>query len=250
MASFDYRTFYEQVGSRNGWDFSKVKCVCEGTQTELYEEVAKICKKSDLLLDIGTGGGEAVLAIAEAVLLLVGIDRSRAMIETANKNAAESGHLPVRFLQMDADRLEFPEGFFQIVTCRHSEFNAAEIARVLAKGGTFLTQQVGEADKANLKEAFGRGQAYWTEAGSLKERYLTELREAGFRNRRALDWSVTEYYQTPEDLLFLLKHTPIIPDFGETEEDFRILRNFVQENQTEKGIRTTSERFLLISTLS
>jgi SAM-dependent methyltransferase len=249
MTPFDDRAFYEKAGTCNGWDFSKVNCVSAGTPTDLYAEVRKLCKKSDLLLDIGAGGGEAVLATAEAVLLVVGIDRSRAMIDTAMKNGAESGLPNVRFLWMDADKLEFPESLFQLVSCRHSPFSAREIARVLVKGGTFLTQQVSETDKANLKQAFGRGQGFGMKPGGLKQRYLTELREAGFRDIRALDWSVTEYYQTAEDLMFLLKHTPIIPDFGQTEEDFLILRQFVQENQTEQGIRTTSDRFLLISTL-
>ncbi|MUG68986.1 methyltransferase domain-containing protein [Paenibacillus campinasensis] len=245
MNSSDYKTFYDKVGRRNGWDFSQVKCVTEDAPWDLYREVTNVCKKSDILLDIGTGGGEAILSIAESAWLLIGIDRSAGMIETATRNVAKSGKSNVRFFKMDAEHLEFPHRFFDIVTCRHSEFSATEIAKVIVNGGTFLTQQVSENDKINIKEAFGRGQAWGTTPGTLKQTYLDALSRAGFSDIQSLEYNVNEYYQTAEDLIFLLKHTPIIPGFGQTEADFHILQQFIKENQTEKGIRTNSHRFLI-----
>lgn len=247
MSSFDYKHFYDKAGAINGWDFSKVKCVSEGVKWSFFDEVARLCKKSDLLLDIGTGGGEALLSITDSALLLVGIDQSSGMMETAIQNAAKSNRPNVRFLQMDAENLAFPEGFFQVVSCRHSEFHAKEVSRVLAKDGVFLTQQVSEKDKENLKSVFGRGQAYPSEGGALLQRYLKELQDAGFTDIQSFHYNAEEYYQTPEDLIFLLKNTPIIPDFGLTESDFSILQHFISENQTDKGIRTNSERFLIIA---
>ncbi len=249
MNSFEYKHFYDQVGKTNGWDFSKVKCVSEGTHPDLYAEVTTICKSSDLLLDIGTGGGEAILSIAESALLLIGIDQSTGMMETATRNGAESGIANVRFLQMEAEQLHFPNDFFNIVSCRHSEFVADEVARVLVSGGAFLTQQVSEDDKFNIKEAFGRGQAWGVSAGTLKQRYMNDLRQAGFNGIRAVSFNVTEYYETVEDLIFLLKHTPIIPNFGQNNADFEILQQFVKDNQTEKGIRTNAGRFVITATL-
>lgn len=57
-------------------------------------------------------------------------------------------------------------------------------------------------------------------------------------------------YRTPEDLIFLLKHTPIIPNFGEEAEDFTILQSFIDVNSSEKGIRTNSKRFMIIAVKS
>ncbi|NEN86902.1 class I SAM-dependent methyltransferase [Paenibacillus elgii] len=247
MNSIDYKQFYDKVGKTNGWDFSNVKCISEGIKWDFYSEVTKACKKSDLLLDIGTGGGEAILTIAEAALLLVGIDQSTGMIETATNNLANSGRANVRFLQMDAQELLFPENFFNIVSCRHSVFYAKEIAKVLVKEGIFLTQQVSENDKLNIKEAFGRGQALGITGGTLKHQCIAELSEAGFTHIQSFDCNVIEFYQTAEDLIFLLKHTPIIPNFGQSEFDFQILQQFIAENQTEKGIKTNSERFMIIA---
>ncbi|MBV6713358.1 class I SAM-dependent methyltransferase [Paenibacillus chitinolyticus] len=249
MNPSDYIKFYDRVGKINGWDFSNVKCVSEGIKWDFYNEVMKTCKRSDILLDIGTGGGEAILSIAESALLLVGIDQSTGMIDTATKNSAKSGVPNVRFLKMDAENLEFPADFFNVISCRHSEFFAKEIAKVLIQGGTFHTQQVSENDKSNIKEAFGRGQAFGTKAGTLKHQYITELSEAGFSDIQSFECNVIEYYQTAEDLIFLLKHTPIIPDFGRTEVDFQMLQQFIKENQTEKGIRTNSERFIITAKL-
>lgn len=247
MSSMDYKQFYDRVGKHNGWDFSSVKCKIEGEGLELYNEVANMCKSGDLLLDIGTGGGEAVLSLAKSVLLLVGIDQSSSMIEAALRNSRAAGAANTRFLQMDAERLNFPDAFFNIVSCRHSPFHADEAARILIKGGVFLTQQVNENDKLNLKQAFGRGQAFDEQPGTLMQRYITELRAAGFSKVQSIPFNVNEYYETAEDLIFLLKHTPIIPNFGQDERDFQILQQFIAENTTDKGIQTNAARFILIA---
>jgi len=148
---------------------------------------------------------------------------------------------------MKAASLSFPGKFFNLITCRHSEFCAQEAARVLKEGGVFLTQQVGETDKRNLKQAFGRGQHDGSEAGTLRNKTVSELEAAGFREIRVLEYDADEYYASPEDLIFLLKHTPIIPGFGETDADFAILDRFIEANWTGKGIRTNASRFLIIA---
>lgn len=209
--------------------------------------MARYCKKSDLLLDIGTGGGEALLAAADAALLLIGIDLSDNMIKTANRNLVKSGRANVRFLQMDADKLEFPARLFNIVSCRQSPFNAGAVSKVLAPGGVFLTQQVREDDKWNLKQWFGRGQSLGTTPGSLQQKYKEELNQAGFPSIQILEYNTTSYYASHEDLVTLLKLTPIIPDFGREAADFERLSGFIEENRTDKGIKTNMSRFMIIA---
>ncbi|WP_442603150.1 class I SAM-dependent methyltransferase [Paenibacillus sp. KN14-4R] len=242
-----YKQFYDQVGKANGWDFSKVKCTTTGVKWDFYKEIIQLCKHTDLLLDIGTGGGESLLSIADEALLLVGIDLSAGMIETANRNLTRANNRNVRFLQMDANKLEFPDQFFQIVSCRQSVFHAQETARVLVSDGVFFTQQVSENDKLNLKIAFGRGQALGTTAGTLQQQYMNELQDAGFTDVQSFEYDAAEYYETPEDLIFLLKHTPIIPNFGQQEHDFQTLERFIADNMTEQGIRTNSARFMIVA---
>ncbi|BBI31428.1 class I SAM-dependent methyltransferase [Cohnella abietis] len=246
MNKFDYKKFYDTVGRLNGWDFSRVKATAEGVKWQFYDEVTQRCKPSDLLLDIGTGGGESLLSIADAALLLVGVDLSSSMIQTASRHLEHSNKHNVRFYQMDAEQLEFPNGYFNVVSCRHSPFSAKEIAKVLVNGGVFLTQQVSENDKLNIKQAFGRGQSKDPD-GTLKNRYIEELKEAGFSDVQSFEYDATEYFEADEDLLFLLKHTPIVPSFGEYDHDYEILHQFIDNNQTDKGIRTNSKRFMIIA---
>lgn len=247
MNQSEYKKFYNRVGKLNGWDFSKVKCISDGVKWNFHREVSQRCKKSDLLLDIGTGGGEALLSIAENALLLVGIDNSQGMTEAAKANLKKSNQSNVRIMQMDAEKIDFPENFFNVVSCRHSPFNAKEVAKVLIKDGIFLTQQVSEGDKINIKQAFKRGQSMAALDGMLKHQYIFELKEAGFTDVQSFEYDADEYYQSYEDLVFLLKHTQIIPNFGKTHSDFAILDEFIKGNQTSKGIKTNSKRFMIIA---
>ncbi|OAS89535.1 MULTISPECIES: class I SAM-dependent methyltransferase [Metabacillus] len=247
MNLLEYERFYDKVGRLNGWDFSKVKSISEGVKWGFYTEVTKRCKNTDVLLDIGTGGGENILKIAGSLQFLVGIDLSNGMMETALSNLRKSNLLNVRFCQMSSDDLQFPTGFFDVISCCHAPFYSIEVAKVLRSGGLFLTQQVSEADKLNVKEAFGRGQSFGEIDGALKEKYIRELIEVGFSDVKSFDYDAMDYYQRPEDLIFLLKHTPIIPNFGQEKKDFEILNDFIKNNQTEKGIRTNSKRFLIIA---
>lgn len=243
----DYKKFYDRVGKLIGWDFSMVKVVSEEEKWDFYQEVAKRCRKSDVLLDIGTGGGERVLKIASSVLLLIGIDKSQEMIRTANKNLGKSQDSNVRFFQMDAKDILFPNEFFNVVSCRHSSFYPKEVMRVLTGSGFFLTQQVSEMDKINIKRAFGRGQGLGIQDGTIQRHYVKGLEKAGFSEIQTFDYDAKEYYKTAEDLIFLLRHTPIIPDFGQKPEDFKTFARFVRENKTVKGIVTNSKRYMIIA---
>ncbi|MED1567635.1 class I SAM-dependent methyltransferase [Bacillus paramycoides] len=250
MNELEYKNFYNKVGRSNGWDFSKLKCETVGDTWDFYGEVKERCKPSDILLDVGTDGGENVLKIASSAELLIGIDNSNGMIETAHSNLKKAGVQNVKFLQMDSQALTFPNSYFDIASSCHAPFVASELAKVIKRSAFFLTQQVSEHDKLNLKEAFGRGQCLGVRDGTLKEKYMSELISAGFELVQVREYDVTDYYSTPEDLIFLLKHTPIIPRFGEGEEDFNILQWFIDTNRTEKGIRTNSKRFMIIAVKS
>ncbi|CCW09271.1 MULTISPECIES: class I SAM-dependent methyltransferase [Bacillus] len=247
MNELEYKSFYDKVGRLNGWDFSKIKCETVGDTWDFYSEVKERCKPSHILLDVGTGGGENVLNIASSAKLLIGIDNSNGMIETAHSNLKKSGVQNVEFLQMGSEALTFQNAHFDIASSCHAPFIASELAKVMKRGAFFLTQQVSENDKLNLKEAFGRGQCLDERDGTLKEKYMDELISAGFDLVQVREYDVTDYYSTSEDLIFLLKHTPIIPRFGKEEEDFTILQKFIETNSSEKGIRTNSKRFMIIA---
>lgn len=169
------------------------------------------------------------------------------MIETAKANLKKSSVSNALFIWMNAESLQFPNGFFDVVSCHHSPFSSKEIARVLNKKGTFITQQVSEDDKLNLKDFFNRGQSFDAEYGTLKGHYVEELSKSGFSEVKVFDYNATEYFKSTEDLIFLLKHTPIIPKFGKDNSDLATLEKFIHENKTEKGIITNSKRFIIVA---
>lgn len=247
LNELEYKDFYEKIGKINGWDFSEIQTTSEGEEWNFSKEVMKKSKKTDLLLDIGTGGGENLLTFASSLLLAIGIDLSNGMVKTAEDNLKRSLLTNIRFLKMDSDDLLFPPSFFDIVTSQHAPFNSLEVAKVLKTGGMFLTQQVSEGDKLNLKKAFNCGQDFEKDDGSLKEKYILELKRAGFSEIKSFDYNATNYYKRPEDLIFLLTHTPIIPNFGQDKKDLETLDKFIKNNKTDKGIRTNSKRFLIIA---
>jgi hypothetical protein len=238
---------FDSVDDLSGWDFSRLRCYTDGEAWDFYDEVAKRCAPSDMVLDIGTGGGEKVLSIASSVLLLIGIDISEQMIRTANENREKSGAVNVRFFHMPAERCGFPDHYFNVISCRQSSFDAGEASRLLVKGGYLLTQQISEDDKYNIKKQFGRGQSFGVKDGTAKDKNIKQLREAGFSKVDAFDYDAAEYYRTPEDLVFLLKHTPIIPGFGQENNDLGLLEDFIKSNTTEKGIATNSKRYMIIA---
>ena len=240
-----YKNFYDRVGKRIGWDFSHVKKLEEGKGWEFFQEVVKKVKPKDLLLDIGTGGGEAILKIAYKVGFIYGIDHSVSMVTTARNNLKKLNYKNAKFLLMNSSHLDFPDNYFDVVTDRHCDFGATEVYRVLKKGGYFFTQQVSEGDQLNIKKAFGRGQAYGVKDGTLKDKYLKQLKKAGFKKIKNYDYNSKIYYKTDKDYIFHLRYTPTIPEFGEGEKDFEILGRFIEKNKTEKGIETNSKRFMI-----
>ncbi|ENH96333.1 hypothetical protein J416_11417 [Gracilibacillus halophilus YIM-C55.5] len=236
--------FYNRMAQIIGWDFSQLHVQSYGERWDFFQEVEKLVKRTDKVLDIGTGDGSKLASFASDVEIIIGIDDSTEMIKQAKK---KNDFHNIQFHVMNSKTLDFPNQSFDIVSCRHAPFVASEVERVLKPNGVFLTQQVSEGDKQNIVSIFQRGQHQCREKGHLLQRYMNQLTEAGFSNLYTDTYVATEYYQTAEDLLFLLQHTPIIPDFGQKKEDAQKFDRLVQDYQTTKGIQTNSERFLIVA---
>ena len=81
-------------------------------------------------------------------------------------------------------------------------------------------------------------QQYAVDDGTLAKSYIEQLTEAGFTDIQMFDYNAKEYYESYEDLVFLLKFTPIIPHFGSEDADFSVLKQFIEDNESAKGIET------------
>jgi enediyne biosynthesis protein CalE5 len=106
-------------------------------------------KPGQRVLDIATGIGEPALSAARRVGSagrIVATDFSTRMLAIARERATTLGLTNVEFIEVDAERLDFPNGSFDAILCRwgleslSNPSNAlAEIRRMLAPNGLFAT---------------------------------------------------------------------------------------------------------------
>lgn len=235
--------FYE--GVRN-WDFSQIKCKVERkTDWEFYNQISKATNEKSLCLDLGTGGGEKVLKKYPRVGMIIATDFSEEMIKTARENLTNYEERNVKFVQMDSLNMTFPKELFDLVSARHTIINAKQIYEVLKQRGTLVIEGVDKNDCLELKEMFGRGQAYNDEI-SISEKDYEEIQKAGFSKIEKVEIIENEYYETEDDLMALLLKTPILDDFSEIEENVNfkhkeiiekdLFEKYVKKFKTEKGI--------------
>lgn len=139
-------------------------------------------------LDLGCGAGFFSLILHELGCLVTAVDFSEEMLDQARKNAEEKGCEGIRFLQMDAQDLKFPNEAFDLVVTRnvtwilpHAKKAYAEMIRVLSPGGRLINFD------ANYGRAFNEA-----DARGEKPSHPTQSQEQlQMRNRIARDLDVT-----------------------------------------------------------
>lgn len=149
----------EETGQPQGWDFSSLdgRMVQDSPPWDFEQACREAAAQSSHLLDMGTGGGEALLALADTLPPdTVATEGWAPNVPVATAALASHGIPVVEFGQPDdADEPEpmpFPNGRFDLILNRHESYHPQEIARVLAPGGVFLTQQVGGDELGELRE--------------------------------------------------------------------------------------------------
>ena len=138
-----------------GWDFSWLgsRMVTNPLEWDYDSLVLRHARTSPDLVDLGTGGGEWLAALPQRPPRTVATEAWEPNLDVARDRL---GPLGVSVVHVEAApdnanqkasetraRLPFPEESFHLVACRHESFVAAEVARILVRGGVFVTQQVG-----------------------------------------------------------------------------------------------------------
>ena len=234
--------YYEALGN---WNFDQIKYKTEKlTNWDFYEKIKEYTNKDSICLDLGTGGGEKVLKYYPEVGKIYATDFSNEMIKTANENMKMYPSRNMTFSQMDNLNMTFPEKLFDLISARHTVIDAKQIYKTLKDNGILIIEGVDQKDCWELKEIFGRGQAYRDKLPISKIDY-NNLKDAGFTKIELTEIREDEYYETEEDLLALLLKTPILDDFSEESNDNFIHRKeieketfqrYVNEYKTDKGI--------------
>ncbi len=116
------------------------------------------------------------------------------------------------------------------------------MARVLAPGGTILTQQIGRTWWRELRKFFPRMRDF----GDLFRRYEDGLRSAGLKIVQATTHDGRAAYRGLGDIVFTLCVAPwTIPDFDPLGRDLRALRRTEDALSTPAGIVLTESLFVI-----
>lgn len=183
----DFDDLVEEAARRptSGWDFRFLDArMAEDPLPWSYEERAGQLVRAARapVLDLGTGGGELLSSLAplppgsratEGWPLNLPVARRRlAALAVDVVEPGPGGSLPL------------PSGAFGTVLDRHEAYAPAEVGRVLAPGGVFVTQQVGSDDGRELS-ALLEGPPPDRDADWNLDAAVAGLEEAGLTVTRA-----------------------------------------------------------------
>lgn len=191
------------------------------------------------VLDMGTGGGERFSEICEGYSgRAVAIEEWTGNIRVA---ADRLGSMGIPVARATCQHLPFSSGSFDLVLDRHEGFAPDEVVRVLAPGGSILTQQVGRSNWQELTEFF----PHRTDWGPLFEVYVEAFREAGLSivNHAAHDRPAA--YGSLGDVVYLLTVAPWeVPGF-DLEADLDALLALERDLYREGRIMLTESLFMI-----
>ncbi len=218
-----------------GWDFSYVdgRVIEEETPWDYMALAGTRMAQASAVLDMDTGGGEKLLSLRSLwppkVVVTEGYPPNVALLQE------RLTLLGVKIVEVDSSQdapMPFDDEEFDLVLNRHGAFNAAEVARILAPGGLFLTQQVHGMWAHSLLAHFGVS-PQWPNA--TYEDAITRLAAAGLELLQGADWKGQLIFEDVGAVVYYLKAIPwLVPGFS-VERDFdRLL--LLQEKLEQEGM--------------
>ena len=147
----------EEARTFAGWDFSLLDGRWESAPLpwDYRTLVLSALKPDDMLLDMGTGGGEFLLTLGHPYARTAVTEAYPPNVTLCQKKL-QPPSITVTPVTED-NYLPFKDGNFDIVINRHESFDAAEVYRILKPGGRFITQQVGGRNDADLSRRLIEG---------------------------------------------------------------------------------------------
>ena len=198
-----------------GWDFSHLEGrMQEGEPPWSYpDRAAELMQGAGSVLDMGTGGGERFLELLEHwPRKVVATEDYPPNLRLATARLAPFGARVVSLPLNETTLMPFEDGEFELILNRHSGLNVGEVARILAPGGTFLTQQVHGRSADDLMAAFGT-RPQWPD--STPQKYVPQLQAAGLTVIDTQEWSGSLSFSDVGALVYYLKNVPwLVPGFS------------------------------------
>ncbi len=247
------RDIAASVGDRSGWDFSHMRTDREPVPWDYMEVVPRHLQPTDSVLDIGTGGGEKLLALARYFGTGVGIDPDPEMIQTARRNG--TAQPKVSFVEMGAEALAFSGESFDVVLNRHAPIFVPEVTRVLKPGGYVVTQQVGKVNMANIRSEFGTERDFASRDGNAlhdddHRALCDEPTKHGCRIIATGAYNVRYWVKDIPSLIFWFKALAggnEIPEGFSIDRDWQTVNRIITTYSTPLGVQTNEHRTLLVA---
>jgi SAM-dependent methyltransferase len=196
-----------------GWDFSHLdgRWQEHGPSWSYPDLVRRHATGASSLLDIGTGGGELLLGLRDALPgFTVAVEGHPPNIRLA-AGALRSAGVPLVGARVATDdALPFADGSFAVVINRHAAFRWSEVERLLEPGGVFVSQQVGGRDLADLMAVFG-AEHRWPDSGLARSRHWLE-HTTGLDLEQAREELGTLTFTDVGAVVFLLRAVPWLVD--------------------------------------
>jgi SAM-dependent methyltransferase len=206
---------YEERQPFSGWDFSYLdgRMLEEQAPWSYTSRAAELMHRAASVIDLGTGGGERYLKLRPYWPgKVVATEEYPPNIKLATERLSPFGVRVVEVRLTEDGQLPFADGEFDLVLNRHSGFNPQEVARILAPGGTFLTQQVHGLWADDLLTAFG-AKPQWPDA--TPEKYVPQLKAAGLTIADTREWSGKLSFMDVGAIVYYLKAVPwLVPGFS------------------------------------
>jgi SAM-dependent methyltransferase len=190
MADPEHLLAQAEATGFDGWDFTTLgdRLTLDPPPWDFPDIVAGAAAGAETMLDMGTGGGEWLSSLqaraprtvaTESWPPNVGVAASRLHalgVPVVQTEGAPDNHR--REPAGPGGRLPFCTDAFDLVSNRHESFRADEVARVLRRGGVFLTQQA-QSGMTQFHELLGVAAPDHEEFELALA--VAQLREAGLR---------------------------------------------------------------------
>ena len=198
-----------------GWDFSYLdgRMIEDQVPWSYAARSAELMRQSNSVLDLNTGGGERFLALRDHWPQKVVVTEEWPPNHALATERFKPFGVPVHNVRLtDTDPMPFADGEFDLVMNRHAAFNSAEVARVLAPNGTFITQQMHGLSSEKLQAVFG-AKPQWPDA--IPETYVSRLKRSGLAMIDLQNWRGNLRFTDVGAIVYYLKAVPwTVPNFS------------------------------------
>jgi len=228
-----------------GWDFSYLddRMIEEQAPWSYSSRAAELMHHASSVIDMDTGGGERFLKLKEYwPKKVVATEEYPPNFKLATERLSPFGAQVVEIRLTEDDLMPFTNDDFDLVLNRHSAFNAKEVARILAPGGTFLTQQVHGLWASDLLAAFD-SKPQWPDA-SL-ERYVPRLKAAGLTIENTQEWSGRLSFTDVGAIVYYLKAVPWLVSGFSVETHSKHLLTLQRRLEKSKELTFIARKYLI-----